>query len=109
MTSHPPLLPDVCSGMDDIRREIDRIDRDIIFMLGKRFDYVKVASRFKTSETSVRALERFKAMLSQRRLWAEEAGLSADAVEKMYRDLVTHFIEEEMRHWKDAEPRTTQT
>lgn len=67
--------PEACSGMEDIRREIDRIDREIISMLGKRFKYVIAASKFKTSETSVRAPERFKVMLEKRREWAQAEGL----------------------------------
>jgi len=39
-------------------------------------------------------------MLEQRRLWASSEGLSPDAIEKMYRDLVNHFIKEEMSEWK---------
>jgi isochorismate pyruvate lyase len=94
------IEPEDCSGMEDIRVEIDNMDRDIIAILGKRFDYVKAASKFKTSETSVRAPERFKAMLEQRRIWASSEGLNPDAIEKMYRDLVNHFIKEEMSKWQ---------
>jgi isochorismate pyruvate lyase len=39
-------------------------------------------------------------MLLQRRQWAEAAALNPDAIEKMYADLVNHFIEEEMKHWQ---------
>ena len=92
--------PDECLNMQDIRTEIDAIDRQVIQLLGKRFEYVKAAAPFKTSETGVKAPERFKAMLLQRREWAVAAGLSPDAIEKMYFDLVTHFIEEELNHWK---------
>ena len=94
------IEPENCTGMDDIRVEIDNMDKDIISILGKRFEYVKAASKFKTSETSVRAPERFKAMLEQRRVWASSEGLSPDAIEKMYRDLVNHFINEEMSKWQ---------
>ena len=94
------IEPENCSGMEDIRVEIDNMDRDIIAILGKRFEYVKAASKFKTSETSVRAPDRFKAMLEQRRVWASSEGLSPDAIEKMYRDLVNHFINEEMSKWQ---------
>ena len=80
------IEPADCTGMEDIRVEIDSMDRDIIAILGKRFEYVKAASKFKTSETSVRAPDRFKAMLAQRREWALSEGLSPDAIEKMYRD-----------------------
>lgn len=97
------IEPADCTGMKDIRVEIDAMDRDIIAILGKRFQYVKAAAKFKTSETSVKAPERFAAMLEQRREWAKEEGLSPDAIEKMYRDLVNHFINEEMVKWRDEQ------
>lgn len=97
------IEPQECMNMDDIRSEIDNMDRTIIEILGKRFKYVQAAAKFKTSETSVRAPERFKAMLAMRREWASSEGLSADAIEKMYRDLVNHFIKEEMVHWQSGD------
>lgn len=92
--------PEECENMADIRAAIDQLDHQVVTLLGQRFAYVKAASQFKTSETTVKAPERFEALLKQRRVWAEEEGLNADAIEKMYRDLVTHFIAEEMKHWK---------
>ncbi len=94
------LTPDECSDMNDIRSEIDHLDQAVIKLLGLRFKYVLAASKFKTSETSVRAPERFKSMLAKRREWAKAEGLSPDAIEKLYSDLVNHFIEEEMNRWK---------
>lgn len=92
--------PDECENMIDIRAEIDRLDRQVIALLGQRFAYVKAAAKFKTSQTSVKASDRFQSMLQQRRVWAEEEGLHPDAVEKMYEDLVNHFIAEEMKYWQ---------
>ena len=100
MTYQHTIEPENCTSMADIRSEIDNMDRDIIVILGKRFKYVKAAAKFKTSETSVRAPERFNAMLEQRREWALLEGLSPDAIEQMYRDLVNHFIQEEMSTWR---------
>jgi isochorismate pyruvate lyase len=65
-----------CENIAEIRTEIDAIDREIVSLIGRRFEYVKAASKFKTSETSVKAPERFKAMLAQRRVWAGEQGLN---------------------------------
>lgn len=93
-------LPEHCTGMEDIRREIDKIDREVISLIGKRYEYVVAAAAFKTSATAVRAPERFEAMLRQRREWAVEDALDPDVIENLYRDLVTHFIEKEMKHWK---------
>ncbi len=100
MEYHNEIEPHACSNMDDIRGEIDCMDRDIITLLGKRFEYVRAASKFKTSATSVRAPERFKVMLEQRRTWASLQGLHPDVIEKMYRDLVAYFINEELNQWK---------
>jgi isochorismate pyruvate lyase len=74
--------PNQCENMADIRAEIDQLDRQVVALLGQRFAYVKSASKFKTSETNVKAPERFNVMLGQRRVWAEEEGLNPDVIEK---------------------------
>ena len=94
--------PEQCGAVEDIRAAIDALDQQVIALLGQRFEYVQAAAKFKTSETSVRAPERFAAMLEQRRQWAQQYGLNPNAIEKMYRDLVTHFIEEELKRWKES-------
>ena len=93
------IEPNECTNMDEIRKEIDLIDKTIIDILGKRFKYVHAASKYKTSETSVRAPERFEKMLIQRREWAVNQDLNPDIIEKLFRDLINHFISEEMKMW----------
>jgi len=97
------LSPQDCADMNEIRAEIDMMDENIIKLIAKRFAYVKAAAKFKTSPDAVRAKARFEAMLLQRRVWADEQGLSPEVVEKLYRDLVTYFISEEMKHWSKAQ------
>jgi isochorismate pyruvate lyase len=92
--------PDECANIQEVRDEIDIIDREVIDALSKRFQYVIAAARFKTSEASVRSSDRFEAMLQQRREWAQESGLNPDVVENVYRDLVNYYIEEELKHYK---------
>ena len=79
---------------------IDKIDRQVIALFGIRYKYVIAAAKFKTSETAVKAPDRFKSMLHKRRAWTQEEGLDSDVIEKLYRDLVTNFIEKEMAHYK---------
>ena len=92
--------PDECANLQEVRDEIDIIDREVIEALSKRFQYVIAAAKFKTSEASVRSPDRFQAMLQQRREWAQESGLNPDVVENIYRDLVNYYIEEELKHYK---------
>jgi isochorismate pyruvate lyase len=39
-------------------------------------------------------------MLEQRRVWAAEEGLNPEVIEKLYRDLVNYFINEELQNWQ---------
>ena len=88
--------PHECESIDDIRQAIDAIDHEIVASIGRRFDFVKEVMRFKTTEADVRAPQRYQAVLDQRRAWAEEAELSPDLIEEMYRLLIGYFIDHEL-------------
>jgi isochorismate pyruvate lyase len=92
--------PTDCNSLAEVRDAIDHVDEHIIALVGLRADYVRAAARFKTSEQKVAAPERQAAMLDARRRWAVREGLDADFIEKLYRDLITHFIEREREHWR---------
>lgn len=89
-----------CENLQEIRQEVDAIDQTIIRLLGQRYDYVQAAAKFKATVQNVKAEERVKAMMQQRRAWAEDAGISPDIVEKIYTELVQYFIQEEMKKWQ---------
>ena len=93
--------PEECQNIQDIRAEIDRLDRQIVSTIGERYQYVRVAAKFKTSESSVKAPERQASMLQERRQWAQDAGLNPDVIEKLYRDLISYFVSEEIHHWQE--------
>jgi isochorismate pyruvate lyase len=97
--------PEDCASLEEIRAEIDRIDRSIIEMIGQRKGYVMAAAMFKSSREDVAAPERFAAMLQARRGWAAQQGISADMVEKLYREMIGHFIKEERAHWETGSGR----
>lgn len=92
--------PEECGSLEEVRAEIDRIDRAIVALIGERAGYVHAAARFKESEAAVTAPERQAAMYRARREWAEAADLDPDVIEKMYRDLVAYFIVRETAHWR---------
>jgi len=95
--------PEECESITDIRTEIDELDKQIIYLLGERFKYVKAASKFKKDQATVRDPERVKRVMELRRQWASEQGLSADVIENIYADLINYFIAEEMKEWKKNE------
>jgi isochorismate pyruvate lyase len=91
-----------CRNIEDIRKAIDELDEEIISLIGKRFQYVKEIVKFKKkNEESIVASERREAVIRSRRKLAVENGLDPDVVEELYRNLINHFIAEELRLIRD--------
>ena len=88
-------LPSDCQSIDEVRSEIDALDRQIISLLGRRFSFVKEIVRFKANKDEIVALERYNEVINSRRELARQHNLSPEVIEKMYRMLIAHFIEEE--------------
>ncbi|HTS31892.1 MAG TPA: chorismate mutase [Bryobacteraceae bacterium] len=99
--------PTDCNSLSDVRYAIDHIDEQMVALLGLRADYVRIAARFKSSESEVAAPDRQAAMLEVRREWAIREKLDPDFIEKWYRDLVGYFIRREMEHWRSESGRST--
>jgi isochorismate pyruvate lyase len=96
-----------CASIHDIRSCIDEIDGQIIDSIGRRQQYVLAASRFKSSVAEVRAEDRVKSMLAQRRAWAVEKGCDPDFIEALFRMTVDHFVGKEIKHWENRAPQNT--
>ena len=92
--------PEDCASIEDVRRGIDALDREIIALIGRRSRYVRAAATFKKDEAAVRAPERQRAMLEERRRWAEQEGLSPEVIEDLFERLVSYFVDREMKDWK---------
>ncbi len=94
----PKNSPQECKNITDVRNEIDSIDEHILKLMGERYKYVQAVVNFKEkTKDSIIAHERREAVIAQRREWAVQNGLSPDAIEEMYRNLINHFISEEMK------------
>ncbi|WP_298031344.1 isochorismate lyase [uncultured Desulfovibrio sp.] len=102
-------MPDECCGLEDVRHEIDRLDREVIGLLSRRLGYVLAAARFKKDEGDIPAPERVKAMLMERRTWAKEYGLSETFVEKLFEQITTWYIATQIAHWREMHRQGTVT
>jgi isochorismate pyruvate lyase len=88
--------PAECSCKDEIRQQIDEIDKEIIKLFGLRFRYVSEIVKFKNDLESVVALDRKNHVIKARGEWAEEHGLDKETFEQIYRFLVDHNIGKEL-------------
>ena len=92
-----------CKSIEEVRANIDRIDDNIIKLIGERTDYVRQAAKFKTDADSVKAPDRVEAVIRKVREEAEKYGADADMVEALYRGMIARFIEMETRAIKKRE------
>jgi chorismate mutase len=88
--------PSECINKEEIRTQIDFIDREIISLFALRFQYVNEIVKFKTDKESVVAQDRKDQVIEQRGKWAEDHGLDKNTFEQIYRFLVDHNIGKEL-------------
>ena len=88
--------PADCNCKEEIRAQIDLIDKEIIALFAKRFQYVSEIVKFKTDVESVVAQNRKNQVIKERGEWAENHGLDKDTFEQIYRFLVDHNIGKEL-------------
>ena len=82
--------------IDEVRRRIDDIDREIVELIGRRQAWVVEAGRLKTDKAAVRAPDRVEAVIAKVRSLAADAAASPDVVESTYRAMIAGFIELEL-------------
>ena len=91
-----------CKNLDEVRTNIDEIDDKIIRLIAQRSDYVRQASSFKKTEDGVKAPARVEAVIQKVREKAEEYGANPDMVERLYREMISSFINLEMNEFRSS-------
>lgn len=91
-------LPHECTGITEVRNEIDSIDAEIIQLLSTRFGYVREVVKYKeNTDSGIEASDRRAAVIASRRQWAEEVDINPDVIETIYNTLIDYFIVEEKK------------
>lgn len=95
-------MPDIeyCETMDDVRRNVDRLDVEIVALLAERAAYVAQAARIKDDADTVRLDWRIEEVVANVKRLAEEHGLKPDIVEAAYRPMVDRYIAFEMEEFE---------
>lgn len=88
--------PAECTSKEEIRQQIDELDKEIIKLFGLRFHYVSEIVKYKNDVESVIAQDRKNQVIKARGEWAEAHGLDKATFEQIYRFLVDHNIGKEL-------------
>ena len=88
--------------MADVRRGVDRLDREIVALLAERFRYMDAAARIKPCRGEVRDEDRKAEVLANARAHAQVHGAPPGAVASVYECLVEASIAYELDRFDAA-------
>lgn len=89
------------TNLTDVRQKIDAIDKQMIGLMARRGEYVKLAAKFKTTEAEVAAPDRVAIVIEKVKKIATESGADVVVVEQVYRKMIAEFIALERRELKE--------
>ncbi|MEC9368909.1 MAG: chorismate mutase [Pseudomonadota bacterium] len=98
-------LPKDCASMDDVRKEIDRLDTQLVDLIAERFTYVDRAWQLKNSPDEAVVPWRIQQVIDKVKARAEKTGLPPELVEAIWRQMIGWFIQYEEEKLKDGKSR----
>ncbi|NQX36451.1 chorismate mutase [Herbiconiux sp. VKM Ac-2851] len=82
--------------IEDVRAEIDALDRQLVELIAQRQLRVVEAGALKQDRQAVRAPDRVEKVIGKVRALAAEVGASPEVVEQTYRAMISAFIDLEL-------------
>lgn len=86
-----------CESLEQVRENIDQLDQQLIDLIATRQFYVDQAVRFKRTTEDAQSPERVQQVIDKVRQKAFEVGTDPDLVESIYREMIQHFIQRELK------------
>jgi isochorismate pyruvate lyase len=91
------MKPEECRTREDIRREIDRVDRALIELLFERFGYIRRMAELKADPAEARIDARVSDVLAKVTELARDRGLDVELTRALWTTLMDWNIEWERR------------
>ncbi len=94
---------DTCdfSSLNEIRVNIDKLDKEIVLLLCRRGEFVKQAARYKKNVSDVRDSKRLEQIIEKVTTYAKDLNFDPFTIEKIYRSMIESFITLEKNTYLD--------
>ena len=93
-----------CNTLEEVRKEIDMLDIELVELISKRSHFIRQAAAFKDKVEDVKAEDRIEFILQRVRHHAIESGVSPNMISELFTIMIDEMVETEI-----AEFRNTQT
>ena len=91
--------PEECQTMAQVRAGVDSLDRELVALLARRFDYMHAAARIKPERTMVRDEARKAAVIAAAQAEAQRLGAPEQRITGLWEVLVESSIAYELEQW----------
>jgi isochorismate pyruvate lyase len=91
-----------CHTLEEVRSEIDKLDDQIVELIGARNSYIKQAAKFKNTIDEVKAPERIDEIMTKVRHKALTLGMSPNLLEEIYTIMINEMVEAEISEFRNA-------
>lgn len=86
-----------CSSLDEIRKNIDAIDMEIVSLLVRRGKYVQQAVKFKSNYSNIEDKKRVEEIIDKVTSYSRELNFDPTVIEKIYSFLIEVYIQFEKK------------
>jgi len=90
-----------CNSLEEVRKEVDRIDAKLIDLISQRSHYIRQAASFKESVAEVKTEERIDFILTKVRHRAIELGVSPNMISELFEIMIDEMVETEIAELKN--------
>lgn len=84
-----------CKNIDEVRAEIDRLDKELVSLLAERTGYVNQAVNYKSNPGEAVVEWRIREVVKNVRDLAEKENMDPNIAEAVWRCMIDQFIEHE--------------
>lgn len=88
-----------CNNIDEVREQIDLLDKELVGLISQRSVYVKQAAKFKKDSESVKAPSRVEQVINKVRSLSKDYNIDPDIIEAVYRTMIGKFVDMEMKEF----------
>ena len=95
------MQPKECTSLNEVREEIDKLDDQIVELIGARNAYIHQAAKFKDSVDEVKAPERIDDIMQRVRHKALKLGMSPNMLTDIYTIMINEMVEAEIAEFRN--------
>ncbi|SFV54158.1 Isochorismate pyruvate-lyase [hydrothermal vent metagenome] len=91
-----------CNSLQEVRDEIDILDRQLVELISKRSHLIRQAATFKESIADVKAQERIDDIMQKVRTKAIELNINPNMISQLFQIMIDEMVETEIAEFRNG-------